>query len=191
MDEKQNFGRTNLTQCREVLLMWARTHLATRPGGIVEPSDIVQEVLLAAHKQRDQFRGTTDAEYAAWLRRILTGRLTDAVRAARCDKRNAERVESLDAALADSCARLEIALGLYQSSPSEQAMCTEDLMRLADALHTLPEAQRQVILMRYAHGWSLDRVAGQIDRSPTAVGGLLRRGLKRMREILDLAKTTS
>ena len=37
----------------------------------LDPSDVVQQTLLEAYRQRDQFRGTTGAELAGWLRRML------------------------------------------------------------------------------------------------------------------------
>jgi RNA polymerase sigma-70 factor (ECF subfamily) len=32
-----------------------------------DSSDLVQDALLRAHQYRDQFRGTTDAEWVGWL----------------------------------------------------------------------------------------------------------------------------
>ena len=48
--------------------------------GKLDPSDVVQLTLVKAHEKLTEFRGTTDAEMVAWLRRILTNNLTDAVR---------------------------------------------------------------------------------------------------------------
>ena len=45
-----------------------------------DPSDVVQDVFLKAHKAFDQFRGTTEAELAAWLRQILARCLADSFR---------------------------------------------------------------------------------------------------------------
>jgi RNA polymerase sigma-70 factor (ECF subfamily) len=39
----------------------------------VDPSDIVQQTLLQAHRAADQYRGTTDAELAGWLSRHECG----------------------------------------------------------------------------------------------------------------------
>jgi RNA polymerase sigma-70 factor (ECF subfamily) len=38
------------------------------------PSDIVQETMFEAHRDFLQFRGTSEAEFLDWLRRILVGR---------------------------------------------------------------------------------------------------------------------
>ena len=43
--------------------------------GKVDPADLVQEVFLEAHRQIRNFRGTTEAELLAWLRRILAGQI--------------------------------------------------------------------------------------------------------------------
>jgi RNA polymerase sigma-70 factor (ECF subfamily) len=39
----------------------------------VDPSDIVQETLLEAHRSLEHFRGQSEADLAGWLRRILPG----------------------------------------------------------------------------------------------------------------------
>jgi RNA polymerase sigma-70 factor (ECF subfamily) len=170
---------------RAYLVFLARSHPAAGPGGLVEPSDVVQDVLADAHRQRERFRGTSDGEYAAWLQRILSGRITDAVRAAHRVKRDVARVRSLDAALAESSGRWAAALAAKQSSPSQQAMRNEDLLRLSDALATLPPAQREAVLLRHGLGWPLDRIAGQLERTPAAVAGLLKRGLRQLRLALE------
>jgi len=121
---------------------------------------------------------------AAWLRRILACNLADALRALKRGKRDVGRERSLDAALAESSARLEAWLAAEQSSPSQQAMHNEQLQRQADALTLLPEAQRDAVLLHYWQGLSLAEVAVQMGRTPASVAGLLQRGLKTLRELL-------
>jgi RNA polymerase sigma-70 factor (ECF subfamily) len=176
---------------RAYLLLLVRSHPAARPGGLVEPSDIVQDALAEAIRQRGRFRGTTDGEYAVWLRRILFGRLTDAIRAARRSKRDAARVQSLDAAVAESSGRWALALAADQSSPSQRAMRDENLVRLAEALALLPAAQREAVILRHALGWPLDRIAAQLERTPAATAGLLKRGLRQLRTTLDTPEVGS
>jgi RNA polymerase sigma-70 factor (ECF subfamily) len=182
-------GAAGWTHWRAYLMALARAHPAAGPGGPVDPSDVVQEALADAHRQRGRFRGTTAGQYAAWLRRILAGRMADAVRAARRHKRDAARRRSLDAAPDGSSARWAAVLAADQSSPSDRAMRAEDLLRLADALATLPDAQRTAVLLRYGLGWPIDRLAAHLGRSPAASAGLLKRGLKQLRQALDTPET--
>src|SRR4051812_32357894 len=60
-----------LEDYRDYLRRLARLELDPRLRGKVDPSDIAQQALLEAHKDNGQFRGWTEAEKAAGLRRIL------------------------------------------------------------------------------------------------------------------------
>src|SRR5947209_4323670 len=94
-----------LESYREYLRLLARMNLDPRLRGRIDPSDIVQQTLLKAHEEQDQFRGSTDAERAAWLRAILARQIADALRAFGRQKGGRER--SLDEALERSSARLD------------------------------------------------------------------------------------
>src|SRR5438445_5516614 len=112
--------RQPLEHYREYLRLLARLQLDPRLWGKLDPSDLVQQTLLRAYEKRDQFRGQTDAEMAAWLRTILANTLADALRQLGRQPENPERF--LEAALEDSSARLEAWLASDQSSPTQQAM---------------------------------------------------------------------
>lgn len=148
----------------------------------MEPSDVVQQTLLDAHKDRDRFRGGSEAEHLAWLRRLLACNLADALRAMGRARRDAARVRSLEAALGESSARLENWLAADQSSPSQRAERNESFVHLADALVRLPEDNRRALLMRHCQGASLAEISEALGRTPQAVAGLLKRGLAQLRD---------
>lgn len=171
----------DLERHREELRLLARLHLSPRLRGKVDPSDVVQQALLQAHQARGQFRGATDAERAAWLRRILANVLADTLRTFGFAKRDLAVERSLEAALHESSARLGDLLRPEPSSPSAGAVRTEELLRLARALDTLPEDQRRVVEMHHLQGLNVPEVAAKLGRTPASVAGLLRRGLRRLR----------
>jgi RNA polymerase sigma-70 factor (ECF subfamily) len=150
-----------------------------------DSSDLVQETLLKAHKNRQQFRGTTEAELIGWLQEILSHVLADEVRKARTDKRNLNLEKSLENIVADSSARLEAYLPAEQSSPSQQVQRQELLLRAAEALEKLPEDQRDVVMLRDLMNQPVAEIARQMGRTEKSVAGLLLRGRKKLRELLQ------
>jgi RNA polymerase sigma-70 factor (ECF subfamily) len=173
-----------LERFRAYLHLLARLHLDPRLRAKLAPSDVVQQTLLQAYLGLAGFRGQ-DAELRAWLRRILARNLTHAVRDLGRGKRDVACERSLEEAVNASSARLEAWLAAEQSSPSQQADRNEQLLRLADALLTLPEAQRAALVQHYWQGRSLAEIGEQLGRTPPAVAGLLHRGLKQLRRLLQ------
>jgi RNA polymerase sigma-70 factor (ECF subfamily) len=177
-------GGLAVERFRSYLLLLVRTRLRGFPDARINASDVVQQTLLDAYRQRQQFRGEGPSEMAAWLRRMLACNLADAHRALHRGKRDVERERSLEAELAESSARLASWLASDQSSPSQQAVRNEQELHVSDALAALPDAQREAIVLHYWQGCSLAETAQQLGRSPAAVAGLLHRGLKTLRGLL-------
>ena len=175
----------DLERYRNYLRLLARMQLDARPTGKLDPSDLVQETLLEAYQRREQFRGTGDAARAAWLRAILARNVADALRAQGRLKRDVRRERSLEEDLASSSVRLGCWLEAEGPTPSEHAQRHEQAIRLADALATLPTDQREALILHYWRGCSLAEVGVHLERTPSAIAGLLKRGLKNLREVLD------
>ncbi|HNU26969.1 MAG: sigma-70 family RNA polymerase sigma factor [Planctomycetes bacterium] len=146
-----------------------------------DPFDVVQDTLLKAHRSLDRFRGKTDVQIAAWLRKILTRSLYNAVRDHQCARRDLRREKSIEELLARSSATLETFSNLARFSPSSLAAKNERLLNVADAFAVLPDDQRRALTMKYAHGLSLAQIAKGMNRSVPSVAGLLRRGLHTLR----------
>ena len=180
--EAEAYGRM-LERFRAYLRLLARLNLGPRLQGKFDPSDVVQQTLLDAYARRAQFRGG-EAERAAWLRQILARNLADAARAFGQLKRDAGREQSLEAALQESSARLANWLAAEQSSPSQRAERDEEVVRLADALALLPQDNHEALVLHYCQGLPLAEIAHRLGRTPAAVAGLLKRGLKQLRERL-------
>lgn len=185
-DNDPNAKQPPIEHYRSYLLLLARLQLDARPQTKVEVSDVVQHTLLDAHVKREQFVGDEQG-FLAWLRKALANNIRDALRRARRQKRDVARERSLEAEVERSAARLAACLAAPHSSPSQQAVRNEELLRLSDALLSLPDAQREAVVLHHLQGWTLAEVAQQLDRSDAAVAGLLHRGLRKLRELMNPA----
>jgi RNA polymerase sigma-70 factor (ECF subfamily) len=162
----------------------ARLQLDRRLRSKLDPSDIVQETMLRAWKDLDQFRGTTDAEFSAWLRQILARELSDKFRRFTRPGRNVKLERTIHAALERSSSCLEALLGDKGNGPEKQAEHREQLIHLAAALDTLPADQQQAVELRYFDQLSVAEIGSVMNRSQKSVGGLLSRGIVALRSNL-------
>jgi RNA polymerase sigma-70 factor, ECF subfamily len=172
-----------LDSYRSYLLFLAKTQIGRSEQPRLDPSDIVQESLLEAHRDRSRFHGGTSAELAGWLRQILARNLADAAKAQRREKRNVARERHL-ADLETSSLQLAGILAVDTTTPSQQAVLHERAVRLASALDQLPELQRQALILQNWHGLRLAEIAVRLNRTTAAVAGLIKRGVRRLREVL-------
>lgn len=180
--------RKKLGRYRDYLIMLAEVRLSPSLRIKMSSSDVVQQTLLQAHQHLDQFQGRTEAELAAWLRRILVRKLIDALRKYRSQSRDIARERPLEAEAENSSRHLERWLASEESSPSRLVMHEEQLIQLAEALSLLPEDQRVVVEWKHLQNRSIAEICKHLEKSEAAVAGLLRRGLQRLREQLNDAK---
>jgi RNA polymerase sigma-70 factor (ECF subfamily) len=184
VSEPAEVPEPTLERYRSYLLLLARARLDARLRGKLDASDVVQQTLLEAHRDRAQFRGGEGAR-AAWLRQVLARNLANAARDLGRARRDVGRERSLQAAVDESASRLDAWLAAEQSSPSQQAQRHERAVLLAEALAELPENQREALVLRHWEGLALVEIAGRLGCTTAAVTGLLHRGLKGLRKRLQ------
>ena len=175
----------DLERYRLFLYLRARRLLGARLQGKLDAADVVQETLLQAHEKLAQFRGRTEAELAAWLRTILENTLAMAARQFHARTRDVARERSLQTGLGEASVHRKARPATAPPTPDEHAVHQEQLLRLDDALRKLPLNQRRAIELHHLDGQSLAEVAGHMNRSKHAVVGLLFRGLRNLRRLLN------
>jgi RNA polymerase sigma-70 factor (ECF subfamily) len=171
-----------LEENRAALQAEAERQLRGRLAARIDSSDIIQQTFLEAHRSFDGFQGQTEIQFSSWLRTIMShniaGLLRDHTRVA---KRDVHRERSLnDSRGGGEPLWRRIVAG--HSTPSQRAMRAEDVARLAKALATLSEDQREAVRLRHLEGWPLARIAQRLGRTPAATAGLIKRGVQGLRE---------
>ena len=175
---------------RNYLRVVAEARLDYRLRGQIDASDLVQQTLLQAHLAWHQYRGSSDEELVAWLRRILLRQILlrqmlHLMRDLQREKREVRRERSLQDAIGNSTQRLEAWLAIDQASPSQRVMQVERAVAIAQAVQSLPDAQRNAVILYYWQGLTLSQIAEYLGRTVPSVAGLIHRGLKQIRSLLS------
>jgi len=173
-----------LEASRHYLLWVARREmdpaLQTKGGA----SDLVQETFLEAHRDFGRFQGETEADFLAWLRRLLLNNLYNFSRRYReTGKRSLEHEVSLNHAQGDESKPTELAAAT--DSPCEAAMDQELAAVVQAALERLPPDYRQVIALWQEEGRTFQDIGAQMQRSANAARMLWVRAIQHLQEELD------
>jgi RNA polymerase sigma-70 factor (ECF subfamily) len=170
---------------RSYLALLARLEIGRRLQGKVDASDLVQDTFLEAHRNFGRFRGTDAAEFVGWLRQILAANLAMLLRRyLGTQRRDVRQERELAVALDESSRVLDRGLVAASSSPSSKAARQEQGVRLAAALEQLPEAYREVIILRHLEGLRFPEVACRMRRTLDSVKNLWARALGELRRSL-------
>ncbi len=167
---------------RRYLQFLARTQLPNHLRNRVDPSDIVQQSMLQAHQAAGDFRGSSEGELMAWLRKIAAGVIAHTIRDQHRDRRDIFREQAIQQRLDQSSVFLANAFMATAPSPSAKIEKEELARSVAELVEQLPEMQRDAVILHYWQGTPLRELAEILNKSPSAVAGLLQRGLATLRE---------
>jgi RNA polymerase sigma-70 factor (ECF subfamily) len=176
-----------LQMYRNYLTILATIQLDRKLRRRVNPSDLVQETMLAAHRDFAKFRGHSEPEFLAWLRQVLINCLHHAVevhlRAKKRDVRREVSIEQVSAALDRSAVGLAQMLVDRGGSPSASLRQRERAVALANQLARLEPDYRDVIVLRNLQGLPFDEIAERMDRRTGAVRMLWLRAIDRFKQV--------
>jgi RNA polymerase sigma-70 factor (ECF subfamily) len=131
-------ARQGNLQAWDDLLGWVRPFIRALLGRQLNPedaSDLTNDVQLRMHRGFGQFRGVALGQFRAWVRQIAARAL--------CDHLANRRLPLASLAVDPPCP---------PEAPSDRIIGTEDMVKLAEALHDLPPHYREVIEARLFEG---------------------------------------
>ena len=153
----------------------------------VDASDIVQDVLIEANQRLTEYLRSPAMPFHLWLRHLAQDRIIDAHRRHRlAQRRSIDREQPLHRpAWADeSSIQLAAQLADAERTPASAAIHQELQRRLESAMETLPDADRDIILMRHHEQLSNQEVALALGLTEAAASMRYLRALRKLRGAL-------
>ncbi|PSM32297.1 RNA polymerase sigma factor [Haliangium sp. UPWRP_2] len=162
-----------LAHYEQSLQTWANREIPRQRGNQlhgVGSSDIKQEAKLRAFRKFVTFQGSSQAEFEAWLRKIVTNQGAQTRR----DLGRQRRDGGIELPIESPAAK---AVQVSSPTPSQNAAQMEQWQRVLTFLFRLPDSQRQAIFLGHLKELPIAEVAKRMRRSEGAVAGLIQRGL--------------
>ena len=146
----------------------------------VDPSDVVQETQLVASQRFDDFLKRRPTSFRIWLRRKALEQLVDLRRRhVLAEKRSVRREYTLS-----NYSSMAIARSLMDRPASEQAYRQELAKQVRDAIATMNDIDREVLLLRHVEELSNGEAAEVMQVDPATASQRYGRALRRLRDDL-------
>jgi RNA polymerase sigma-70 factor (ECF subfamily) len=176
-----------LTAHREPLRRMIGLRLDPALAARVDASDIVQDVLLEAHRRLNDYLRDPRMPFHLWLRHIAKDHVIDAHRRHRqAQRRSLDREQPLVPAVLADHSSIELAAQLLdqERTPASAAIHEELRRRLDAAIAALDDDDREVILLRHREQLSNQDVAAALGLTEAASSMRYLRAVRRLRAAL-------
>lgn len=138
--------------------------------------DVTQEIFIEVMKSLHSFR--FESQFSTWLRTLANRQVADYYR------RNAARRSHLQTTGIQEESELNQSSKMSPQLISQQTDLDNTVM-LRSALAELPEAYREIILLRFAEGLQFNEIAISIGKSLDAAKSLFRRAVAELKEQME------
>jgi RNA polymerase sigma-70 factor (ECF subfamily) len=179
-EDPEALGRL-LEKYRSYLKILLKQHLSRKLAARCDASDIVQQTMMNAVRAFGQFRGSSEPEFSAWIKKLHANNLRDVLRKHVVSGKRAIQHEVRFDDGEDTATFYWNEPSDPGSTPSKKAIHGENTLRLSELMESLPESQREAVRMRHLQGRPLAEIAKELDRSVAATAGLIKRGVAALR----------
>jgi RNA polymerase sigma-70 factor (ECF subfamily) len=144
----------------------------------LESMDLVQEALMEAIKDLDDFTFSNDGDFLRWLSSIVENTIRDNIDRIYAAKRDIRRQVSLDRVAArTNHFGIDGHLPAATTTPSVVLSLREDLDKLERAMDRLKPQYREVLVLAKIEGLSCKEIAARQNKNPAAVAMSLSRAI--------------
>jgi RNA polymerase sigma-70 factor (ECF subfamily) len=170
-----------LTRQRPGLRDFVAARLHPRLAARVDPSDVVQETMIAVVGRMDDYLRRRPMPFRLWVRKTAYERLVDMHRHQKRARRSVDREQPWPDRSSLVVAGPLLAGG---PSPSQQVAARELAERIGRAVARLGEADREILLMRHGEGLPFEEIGCLLDIDPAAARKRFGRALIRLQKHL-------
>jgi len=145
-------------------------------GNEEDAKDITQEALIKVYKSIHKFKETSS--FSTWLYRIVMNTCKDEL------KKRKEATISLDKEIQTDDGSMSMEIGDERLNPSRIVERNEVSHVVQEAINTLPDANRMVIVLRDIQGMSYEEISQVIKEPIGTVKSRINRGRGQLKKIL-------
>jgi RNA polymerase sigma-70 factor, ECF subfamily len=172
-----------LVRHRPPLLEFVEFHLSPAVRARFDSSDVVQDAQAEMARRLPDFLARRPMPFHLWARKTTYERILDLHRN---HIRRSRRAVGRERPLPDrSSIALAQPLLAAHPSPSQEAEGREFADRVSRAIRELPEADREVLLLRHVDGLPFAEIASLLDIDPAAARKRFGRALIRLQKLLS------
>ena len=144
----------------------------------LESMDMVQDVLMCAFMDLEEFTYTSEGDFLRWLGQIAENRIRDNLDKLHADKRDIRKEIPLqDDAEASNDDYARVPEPARNTTPSVILSKKEELDKLEKAIDKLKPEYREVIIWAKIDGLSYKEIGNRLGKSADAAGHLLLRAM--------------
>lgn len=158
----------------ELVLKYEKTvyNLALRMvGDRDDASDMTQEAFIKAYGSLSSFRG--DSKFSVWIYRITTNVCLDFLR-------SKSRKQQVSLTVSDDDEDAQLDIPDPKADPEQQLMQKMSMQSVEEGLKTLPDKQRQILVMRELGGMSYAEIGAALSLEEGTVKSRIFRARKRL-----------
>ena len=163
--------------CRGYLIAVASQELDDTLRPKVAVSDVVQETVIRAQRNLDDFECRSQGELFSWLRTVLRHQVADARRKYRTGQKRSVNREA-NAPAGDKPQPIDLIIDSV--TPGRTAVANEQIEQLRQAIAALSEDDQQVIALRSWEQLPFAEVGKRMNRSADAARVLWGRAVQRL-----------
>ena len=160
----------------------------------VDVSDVVQDVLIDAHRRLNDYISNPCMSFHLWLRQIAKDRIIDAHRRHReSGKRSVDREQAMTAPGNEEHSTRELAAQLCdpEITPAAAAVQHEMTQMVEQAITKLDEQDYEIIVMRHYEQLSNQEVAQTLELTEPASSMRYLRAMRKLRALLGNADSSA